>query len=376
MNFNKTTFFEQFRTFYKHQTGRKTLSEQTVSAVDFLVDQFSSDSLWKDINQIAYAFATVAHETAWTFMPIKEYRAKAGTPGRRNQDRYWLTGFYGRGYVQLTWRKNYEKASNKLGVDFVANPALALRQDLAFKIMSYGMQEGWFTTKKLSDYINAHEKNYKEARRVINGQDKASTIAGYAEALEKILRNSLSNLIKKTGDSQPIDEDTNIENPQEFDDQGNPVDSSPSTEPVTEPVDGYPEEPKPGEPASPDVVSGAPIAGGRPGDPPKEVPAVEPTPTTGWGAWVSNLRAQYASAGISSVSLGAIFTGVVSNPVYIYILLGVVGLAAIISLTVYITSMILKSREKTTREEQAHQLTLKQMELAADPTKYNVVVTK
>jgi hypothetical protein len=375
MKFNKDTFFDKFRPFYKQKTGKRTLAEQTVGAVDFLLDQFSNTPAWKDIRQVAYAFATIAHETAWTFMPIMEYRAKAGTKGRANQDRYWLSGFQGRGYVQLTWERNYKKATEKLGVDFVHNPALALRQDLAFKILTFGMQEGWFTGKKLSDYINAHEKEYKEARRVINGQDKAPLIASYAESFEVMLKESLSSgndLIQHTGDSQPTDDNVSDENPQEFDDEGNPIDSSP-----IQPVDGYPEAPKPGEPATPESgLPGTPIAGGRPGDPPKEVPAVEPTPTSGWGTWISNIRAQITSLGIGGISLSAIFTGLVSNPIYVYVLLGVVLLAVIISTTIYITSMVIKSKDKRIREQQAHELTLKQLELNADPSKYNVVVTK
>lgn len=372
MNFNKSTFFDHFRQFYKQKTGKRSLSEQTVGAVDFLLDQFASNPLWKDINQVAYAFATIAHETAWTFMPIKEYRAKAGTKGRANQDRYWLTGFFGRGYVQLTWLKNYQKATDKLGVNFVANPALALRQDLAFKILTYGMLEGWFTTKKLSKYINSSLKDYKGARYVINGQDKAALIAGYAAEFEKMLKDSLSsssNLIDKTGDSQPIEEGTAVENPQEFDDEGNPIETSDPNEPI----DSYPEDPKPGEP-TPETAAepGAPIVGGRPTDPPVDVKPETPAPTSGLGAWATYVRTQWATLGLGGMSLGSLTF--FSNPLYVYIALGLAAVAILVGVTVLITTMVIKHREKMKREEWAAQQTLKKMEIASMPDRYNVNV--
>ena len=122
----------------------------------------------------------MGHETAWTFQPINEYRAKPGTRGRANQDRYWLTGYYGRGYVQLTWKANYEKAGRALGVDLVNRPELALEPEVAFKILFYGMRSGWFTGKKLSDYIRPGRADYVGARKIINGEDKAEQIASYA----------------------------------------------------------------------------------------------------------------------------------------------------------------------------------------------------
>ena len=69
----------------------------------------------------------------------------------------------------------------------VANLDLAMQPDIAAKIMIYGMREGWFTTKKLSDYIKNGKADYVGARRIINGTDDARLIAGYAETFEKAL---------------------------------------------------------------------------------------------------------------------------------------------------------------------------------------------
>lgn len=133
-------------------------------------------------NQCAYVLATTRHETAGTMKPIREY----GGETYLKKKKYYP--YVGMGYVQLTWRENYEKASRKLGVDFVTNPRLLLKQEHAAKILVRGMQEGWFTGKKLADYITVYRSDFKGARRIINGTDKAALIAGYAEQYDALLK--------------------------------------------------------------------------------------------------------------------------------------------------------------------------------------------
>ena len=140
----------------------------------------------------AYIIATAWHETAFTMQPITELGKKsyfdkynAGTkigaalgntlPG----DGY---RFRGRGYVQITGRRNYQRASAATGVDLVANPDKALDPAIAATIIVKGMTQGWFTGNKLADYTN-----YRDMRRVVNGTDKATTISGYARVFEAAL---------------------------------------------------------------------------------------------------------------------------------------------------------------------------------------------
>lgn len=188
MKFDRKTFFDSFRPFYKNKRG--VLDASTVQAVEFLLDAFENQNIITSIPQIAYCWGTIAHETDWKFKPIREYRAKVGSKGRANQDRYWLTGYYGRGYVQITWKRNYKLLGSKIGVDLVNSPDLALKPEVAFKILIVGMSQGLFTGKKLSDYIYGVKKDYEGARKVINGTDKKDLIAGYAEAFEDMLGNA------------------------------------------------------------------------------------------------------------------------------------------------------------------------------------------
>jgi len=122
-------------------------------------------------NQICYMMATIQHETAGTYKPIAEY-------GGKNR-RY--APYYGRGYVQLTHKFNYEKYSTLLGKNFVDNPDEVMEPEVSLFIIVDGMKNGTFTGKKLSDYISASHVDFVNARRIVNGLDRANLIAGYAE---------------------------------------------------------------------------------------------------------------------------------------------------------------------------------------------------
>ena len=54
--------------------------------------------------------------------------------------------------------------------------------------MVRGMEEGWFTGKKLADYLpalgTASLEQFQQARRIINGTDKAPEIAKIAATFQ------------------------------------------------------------------------------------------------------------------------------------------------------------------------------------------------
>ena len=98
---------------------------------------------------------------------------------RKRNLRYYP--YYGRGYVQLTWENNYQKYSDILGVDLVGNPDLAMENDIALFVLVHGFKTGTFTGRKITDYINDFETDFINARRRINGTDRAHEIAELAE---------------------------------------------------------------------------------------------------------------------------------------------------------------------------------------------------
>lgn len=133
-------------------------------------------------NELAYVLATAYHETAHTMKPVREY----GSETYLRKKKYYP--YVGMGYVQLTWKYNYELASKKLGVDFVADPKKLLDPKYASVILVIGMKEGWFTGKKLSDYITLQKSDFINARRIINGVDKQKEIAEIAIKYETLLK--------------------------------------------------------------------------------------------------------------------------------------------------------------------------------------------
>lgn len=197
-SFNREKFFAAYRTAF----GALTAAQ--VSGLESLLESMEMDQNISNIKQFAYMLATVKHETANTFHPITEMGSvnyfnrydpiMADTAARRaaakangNLARGDGYKYRGRGYVQITWKNNYKKLGDALGYDLVDLPDEALNPAVAYKIMSYGMKKGIFTSKKLSDYINDAKTDYVNARRIINGTDQAEKIAGYAEKFEKVL---------------------------------------------------------------------------------------------------------------------------------------------------------------------------------------------
>jgi putative chitinase len=138
-------------------------------------------------NQAAYVMATAWWETAHTVEPVKEaYWVKNAEAWRKKNLRYYP--WYGRGYVQLTWERNYIFAGKQLGLDLTTNPEAVMKPDVSAKILVTGSLEGWFTGKKLGDYITLSKSDFKGARRIINGTDKAAAIATIAWAYDTALK--------------------------------------------------------------------------------------------------------------------------------------------------------------------------------------------
>jgi|26BtaG_2_1085354.scaffolds.fasta_scaffold03098_3 predicted chitinase len=144
---------------------------------------------------VAYMLATTWHETGVvrngkmdrTMQPVREIGRGAGRPyGKklniRREPYYGLDHLYwGRGYVQLTWIDNYAKMRDLLKVDFINNPDLALVPKHAANIMIEGMLRGIFTGLSLSRCFRyGSNAEFTYARRIINGTDRDSLIAGYA----------------------------------------------------------------------------------------------------------------------------------------------------------------------------------------------------
>src|SRR5688500_267088 len=89
---------------------------------------------------------------------------------------------YCRGLVQLTHKSNYEKMKKAIGEDLVKDPSLAMNLDVAVKIMFEGMTTGCFTTRKLADFFDGKKEEWRDARKIINGLERADLVASYAKS--------------------------------------------------------------------------------------------------------------------------------------------------------------------------------------------------
>jgi len=154
------------------------LRQPQVDGINLILRYYSGDS----IPELAYILATAKWESAHTMQPLREI-------GRGRGKKYGVvdsTGKapYGRGLVQLTWARNYKNADQKLGLGgrLAADYDLALDPVISVKILINGMRDGWFTGKKLSDYIDGtvSRVNFINARRIVNGTDRAPEIADLA----------------------------------------------------------------------------------------------------------------------------------------------------------------------------------------------------
>lgn len=157
---------------------------------------------------VAYMLATAYHETGKKMQPVEEnlnYSAsgllktfpKYFTPMQansyaRNPERIanrayanrmgngdeasgdgWR--FRGRGLVQITGRDNYRR----YGID--KSPDRALDLGMSVHILVDGMVHGKFTSRPLSEFFRDGRSDWVQARRIINGQDKALEIANYGQ---------------------------------------------------------------------------------------------------------------------------------------------------------------------------------------------------
>jgi putative chitinase len=177
-------------------TGGK-LKQQQVDGANTLLDYWELNHAVKDDRWLAYIFATAFHETAHTLQPIKEFgsatyfTAMYDIKGTRPRVARLLGNdqpgdgkkYPGRGYVQITGKRNYADWTRRLAqkdVDLVANPDLALDPKIAVIIIFEGMIKGTFTGKRLGQYFTKRKADWAGARSIVNPGDKALMIANYA----------------------------------------------------------------------------------------------------------------------------------------------------------------------------------------------------
>lgn len=176
-----------------------------------------------NLPQTAYMLATAQHESEFgaphtvhgvQYPPLEEapwHLAPAQTPQNYFNSHYDMPrhpdlgnqagtddgyNFRGRGYVQVTGRSNYQDWTDRLfpnnpNLDLVTHPEQAAEPQTAARILAQGMMEGTFTGRALPDYVNANSVDFTNARRVVNGTDRAADIAAIANTYQTTLQNAV-----------------------------------------------------------------------------------------------------------------------------------------------------------------------------------------
>jgi hypothetical protein len=154
-----------------------TMNQGQVDGQNAILARWEADPTTIDHRWLAYALATTKHETASTMLPIEEYGKGSGSSyGKKDQE----TGqtYYGRGFVQLTWRENYAKADKELKLtgdkSCEWHAGNALNPLIAADIMFFGMRDGWFRgddkgRQTFARYFNETVNDPFGAREIING---------------------------------------------------------------------------------------------------------------------------------------------------------------------------------------------------------------
>lgn len=205
MAINRRHFFDSAR---RHLFDGR-LSASQVAGLTVILDIWEADMAAADDRWLAYMLGTAHHETGRTMQPVRETFAATDAQAIARLDSAYAKGvlswvrtpywrkdpdgksWFGRGYVQITHKANYQKLSHAIGVDLVACPDLAMEPGIAAAIMVSGMTRGLFTGRKLSDMFNDEREDWRAARKIINGLERADLVAAYARAYHAAISHSV-----------------------------------------------------------------------------------------------------------------------------------------------------------------------------------------
>lgn len=157
---------------------RKTFGPLNIKQVDGfsrILTEWEKRHPAGDLRWLAYMLATAWHETGAKVQPIREGGSEAYLRAKKYYP--WV----GEGLVQVTWEANAKKFGAKKPGDLLTWP-------IALEAMFRGMKDGVFTGKKLSDYFSETRDDPRQARKIINGLDRADLVAGYHKNFLKAVR--------------------------------------------------------------------------------------------------------------------------------------------------------------------------------------------
>jgi murein DD-endopeptidase MepM/ murein hydrolase activator NlpD len=188
------------------KTPKHTVPQLTAEHYNEVFDAWDRDPQLTDLRWLAYILGTAYHETGFVVRPIRETGRddetdvvrllEAAYAKGRIKKRYWLQQengqrYYGRGFVQLTWADNYKRVGQAIGLQtsLYDRPDRALDRPPAVQILYRGMIDGLYTPgQALPKYFSPLKEDWVNARKIVNGLDKADQIADYGKSYLGALR--------------------------------------------------------------------------------------------------------------------------------------------------------------------------------------------
>lgn len=184
--------------------ARSGLSGLEADGCNVIFDGWDRRPELTDVRWLAYMLGTTKWETDSTMQPVRE-AYWLSEEWRRENLRYYP--FYGRGFVQLTWERNYQNMTEllHLSTDLVAHPDDALDPDIAVRVMFEGMLKGSssigdFTGRSLEEFFGPSIADWIGARTIINGIDHAADIANIAKGFWHALGGPRTRTVLQYGD--------------------------------------------------------------------------------------------------------------------------------------------------------------------------------
>lgn len=204
---NRAAFFASVRSRTSGVFGG-SLSAQQVQGTEAILDACQKYRV-TDKHHVANILAQVFHETGGYMLPIKEtvmpsHKDKNPSDGtvikrldtayakgqlKWVKTPYWRDGWFGRGPIQTTHERNYQKVGKAIGVDLVKDRNRILEPSIGAASAVVGMRDGLYTGKKLADFNFGKELAAVDGggqfgpRRIVNGVDGTDKkIAAYHRA--------------------------------------------------------------------------------------------------------------------------------------------------------------------------------------------------
>ena len=174
---------------YKKRGGSTNFPD----SLTLILELASEDDKLNSINHLAYLLATAKAESDYSLerweadylcgeagVKYKNKPCKSAldyycstTGGKQNycknkpKDKNGLP-YFGRGLIQITWKENYEKYGEKIGVDLVKNPEKIFIQKNSYYVSVAYLKDKKGQSKK-SAFDWADENNLTMARKSVNG---------------------------------------------------------------------------------------------------------------------------------------------------------------------------------------------------------------